>query len=308
MKKGSNSLIEDIINRVTYLLAVVGNPVFRTALEIDTTSNPLWVTGLFRSGTTITTRIIEDLGFDLGPKNHLLKAKGSRRKLNPDGFYENYLFMEWSLYLFVKINSWGDIPPEKTKVINLKYHHLSYKEFVFNAIVSIHDDRLSNFQKLKLLRRFHPYNLGEYLKNRFTDRPAVKNPHFIPLQPLLDRFWPNGKYLVTFRNPVDWLLSAKKVSPRVNYELYSSYYTRVLDHPQVIFLDYDNLVLNPKKSVLLLAQSLNVREYDSSVVDKINPSCKNSSQKEVPQTLKILYNNLQHLAINHKLAIDDKID
>ena len=68
----------------------------------DNSVHPIWVTGMFRSGTSLVTKILKELGGDLGPEEDLLQPFGTRKHLNPDGFYENHLFMEWSMYAFFK--------------------------------------------------------------------------------------------------------------------------------------------------------------------------------------------------------------
>ena len=67
--------------------------------------------------------------------------------MNPDGFFENYLFMDWSLQVFMDLDSWGHVPPtlQSVKSYNKK---IDQDKFAYNSLVSIHDDRISNLEKL----------------------------------------------------------------------------------------------------------------------------------------------------------------
>lgn len=298
--KAPNNIFEDLINRLTYQYTILNS-------NIDTdsrmTSNPdltpLWITGMFRSGTSITTNLIHQMGMDIGPQQDLLKAKGGRANLNPDGFFENFLMMELSLHIFSKLNSWGDQPPLIEQVNSFDLNTIDYREFVYDSIVNFHDDRLSNKNKSRILQKYYPSNLNQYFNKCFNKHFAIKNPHFLLLYPILDKYWPNSKYLVVFRNPYETIESAKKVSPRVNLELYYQYYSRIIHHSNAIFLDYNQLILTPERSLEALSEHLNLTLNLKKLMPFFkSPSNQISTIDGLPDHISVLYKSLQEKAIN----------
>lgn len=108
-----------LINLFSYWLYLFFN-LFRKSNSVSNKKvAPLIITGMFRSGTTITASLLQLLGFHAGPKDHLLGAIGPRKSLNPEGFLENYPFMDLSMYVFYLTNSYGDAPPEKDQLEKL---------------------------------------------------------------------------------------------------------------------------------------------------------------------------------------------
>jgi hypothetical protein len=296
--KVKNNIIEDLINRLTYFYILL------TKKEINITSAnndicPLWVSGMFRSGTTITTQILEKIGMDLGPTNHLLKAKGQRAKLNPNGFYENYLFMDWSLMVFNKLDSWGDNPPAIDSLKLFNNDSIKYKEFVYNSVVNIHDDRISNRNKASVLSKYFSGNFPQYLNDNFNGKIAIKNPHFSVLYTALDEIFPKGKYLIVFRNPTDAIRSAKQVTPNANYNLYVKYYSDIINHPNSLLFNYDELINDPEKSIISLSKTLNLNDNINEAIQLISVSKKLKSDNDiVPQEVNELYLRLKEKAIN----------
>ena len=299
-----NKPLYHLINLLTYGLFVLSRKRRKEERSSILAAQPIWVTGLFRSGTSLATQILSELGVDLGPKEHLLQAKGSRKVLNPDGFQENYLFMDWSLKVFRDLNGWGHQPPSQEDIRRYS-PELDDKEFAYHSIVEIHDDRISNINKLKALRKYGPSNFEAYLAEQFTGPFAIKNPHFSILFPLLQKRWAKSTFVVVFRNPKDTINSAKKVVPTADFELFFEYYTRLLESDlKMIYFSYDELIKDPKESIVELAKVLNL---ETSNVDKVvklvdvnRSSHKKLSEGNWPQKVVTLYNEMNQRAINSK--------
>lgn len=268
------------------------------------TINPLLITGLFRSGTTITSRIIKDMGFSAGPDNHLLKAIGSRKGLNPEGFLENHFCMELSMYLFYKTESWGDSPPAKLRVESLELSEETDNEMVAFSLMKIHDDRISNMNKLKTQLQGSASHPNLYFNSNFTEKSFVKNPHIAILFPYFKKLFPQSKVLVVFRNPFDAVNSAKKVSPLVNYELYNSYYEELCSeyksgNKNIVFFSYDNLIQNTESSLQALGSTINYKPSNLKLSYLQNKEITGLTKlNEVPELTRELYNFMLSNCIN----------
>lgn len=300
LEMSDNKFIYDVVNKATYATTLAGMKVDLAAvLDVDETTEPLWITGMFRSGTSITARIVKAFGASLGADSHLLQAKGWRKELNPEGFFENYLFMDLSMYIFKQLDAWGDSPPDPQRVAQFDLNSIDHKDFCKNSIVEFHDDRISNIDMQKVLTRYSAQTLDAYFEQEFGGFPAVKNPHFCLLAPVLDRYWPGGRYLVVFRNPKDTLRSALKVTPRASYDLYDAYYSRMKGHPNAIFFSHDNLVADPIGSIRKLADSLDFTANAEALNIPIKASAnKEPFEQEVPGTTQELYDWMSTNAIN----------
>lgn len=290
-----NNPIYDIVNK-RVLKRTLANLEFDVTKKLspDNALQPLWVTGLFRSGTSITTKIIATLGGDLGPANELLQAKGPRKKLNPDGFFENYLFMDLSMFILHKLGSWGDKPPSASQIANFDLNSIDHAEFCEFTLVEVHDDRISNKDKSSVLKRFSAKHLDAYLKTQFQGIPVVKNPHFCLMPELLNKFWPSGTFLVVFRDPEATLLSAQKVTPRANEELYNTYYERMLAQPNAVFFCYEDMLCNPALSV----QTLNLAFGFRGDVEAAEALVKGYGTPSATKSK--LYRQMREIAINRR--------
>lgn len=264
---------------------------------------PLFVTGFFRSGTSITTRILQTLGMDLGPENHLLLAKNQRAELNPDGFFENYIFMETSLMAFHKLNSWGHLPPSPEQVKNLRFDEEDRKLFAEFTLCGVHDDRISNKNKMDALINYDVLSLDTYFKKRFKYPYAVKNPHFAVLSSFLLKKWPHAKFLVCFREPSAAIASAAKITHFLDEKVYSRYYSELTQLPseQVIFFSHTKLIESPEESIKALANALNLNQDKvSAATALLNPSLHRFKTNKEPSDKKVkeLYDFMLSRAIN----------
>lgn len=304
LRYGRSALVYHFINWCTYL-AYCFLKIFIKPVGQSKTVSPLLITGLFRSGTTISSRIVHELGFSAGPDQHLLKAIGSRKELNPEGFLENHFCMELSMYLFYKTGSWGDMPPDTSVVEKLKLSEADDNKMVWFSLTQIHDDRISNYNKLKVQLQGSALHPQKYFNANFSERSFVKNPHIAVLFPYFKDLFPDSKVLVVFRNPYDAVNSAKRVSPMVNYGVYESYYNDLCSeykngNRNILFFSYDDLILKPDTSINKLSEVLNLKgkEVRTHVAKKEIQGI--ARLNEVPDDTKNLYQFMLNHSINRK--------
>ena len=240
---------------------------------------------------------------DLGPDNHLLLAKNERAVLNPEGFYENYLFMEMSLMAFSKLNSWGHIPPTPEKATELNFDKKDREEFVEYTLCGVHDDRISNKNKMDALKHFDVLSLNSYLEKKFKYPYAIKNPHFSIFSSFLLKKWPEAKFLVCFREPSDAIASAASITSFLDEKIYLRYYSDLIHLPadKVLFFSHAQLMASPENSLKVLAKTLNLNENKiPEALSLLNPSLHRHKSKEEPKDKRVkeLYELMLSKAIN----------
>lgn len=256
-----NSLPAHLINLVTLNMVRLSFSPYKTFAKKQ--APPLLVSGIFRSGTSVTTNILSKAGFDVGPQNHLLQAT----EINPDGYFENYFFMDLSRYLFHLTNSYGDNPPAESVMGKIDPEQLSDDGFRKYTLLEIHDDRVSNINKLRVLRKASVHHMKEYLSNAFAEKPLIKNPHFSVQEPFFSKLFPDSKRVVVFRNPEDWKKSAQVVSKKSDYDLYDKYYAHYLkpNQKEIVFFNYDNLLDRPMESIQVLLETVGAENVNGLV-------------------------------------------
>jgi hypothetical protein len=264
-----HSLPAHLINLATLQLARLKFDPF-TKIEREQ-EPPLLVTGIFRSGTSATTLLLSQAGFDVGPPDHLLQARGKYEKLNPDGYLENYFFIELSIYLFHLLKSAGDAPPDENAVEKLTTGDLSDDAFRKFCLLGIHDDRVSNVNKMRVLSRASVHHIAAYVNQAYGKKPLIKNPHFCVLEPFFTKLFPRSQRIVVFRNPADWLRSVPVVSRKADYALYDRYYSGYLERNQsnVHFFNYDELLRNPVHSINRLLETTGIPNADAEKLAKL---------------------------------------
>lgn len=287
-----NSLPAHLINLITLQLTRLTFSPYKTITK--TQAPPLLISGIFRSGTSITTRILSNAGFDAGPPEHLLQAT----EINPDGYFENYFFMDLSRYLFELTNSYGDNPPAETDVEKIELKDLRDDDFRKFTLLKIHDDRVKNMNKMRVLRKASIHHMPAYLSNCFGKQPLIKNPHFSVLEPFFKKVFPGSKRLVVFRNPSDWKRSAQVVSDKSNEALYDRYYKHYLDSKEagIIFFNYDELLKSPSDSIDKLLRALEIKDANVEELVKLVRKKEKPISDEALQTLS--YSELLKRAVN----------
>lgn len=295
-----NQWYHRVVNRISYWYLLLLNKKKVEAQE--PISSPVFVTGFFRSGTSLVTHLLQECGMNVGPDNDLLKSKGSRADLNRDGFFENYLFMDASLYAFNKLTAWGHLPPSTEEVMKVDLTESEEKLFQEFSLCGVHDDRISNRNKIHVLKHYGIGNLNLYLLNEFGDRPLVKNPHFSVLWPWLIRKWPKSKFIVCFRNPTAAIASASKITPQLTDKVYLRYYESILkmDSSSTVFISYDHLMQHPELTIHRLINILDLKvDHPDRILSLIKKSEYRFKEDEIENgKLKELYLQLLSKASN----------
>ncbi|MCK6638707.1 MAG: sulfotransferase [Bacteroidia bacterium] len=261
---------------------------------------PLLVSGAFRSGTSLVTRILSEAGYDIGPQSHLLQATGKYKQFNPDGYYENYFFMELSRYLFHITGSNGDAPPEEGKINLINRDLINDKEFRKYAILRLRESRVSNLNKAKVLSCASVEHCKAYVNNVYGKDPVIKNPHFSVLLPWIENIFPDSIHVVVFRHPSDWKVSALNVTAKANEQLYDAYYIGHLQSHRIsnrVFVNYDRLVESPEESIAQILDKLNSPSDRSRTLHALVK--KRTAQKQQSEASKSeTYARLLSLAVN----------
>lgn len=211
--------------------------------------------------------------------------------------------METSLYAFHKLNAWGHLPPPAELVKQLVFDENDRKAFAGFTLCGVYDDRISNAQKMEVLKHYDLLALDTYLEKNFKPPFAVKNPHFAVLTPFLLKKWPHAKLLVCFRTPSAAIASAARITPELTEQVYLRYYSDLLSLPaeQAVFLSYDHLLANPHASLHQLCAGLQLPEQNIDAAAKlVNPDLHRYKQTGDPSTKEVrdLYTQLMARAIN----------
>lgn len=297
-----------LINLFTYWVYLFLNLFSNSSKVNNKKVSPLIITGMFRSGTTITASLLQLLGLYTGPKNHLLGAKGPRKSLNPEGFIENYPFMDLSMYVFYLTNSYGDNPPEKSELEKLNLSGIHNSDAVKFSLLRIHDSRISNVNKINALLKFSFKQPQTYLNYWYNDKSFIKNPHFAPLYFFFKKIFPDSTFLVVFKNPVNALKSAKKVSLNSDYTLYCRYYDPLIAQHQVnganiFFFSFEEMVKQPEVSLRKLAELVSIDDYDEKkIVSTIKKPVELLEELDhIPESVLKAYNYMLSHSINSKV-------
>lgn len=259
---------------------------------------PVLVVGAFRSGTSLTTHLLIAAGLDAGPQHHLLQSNGKFAAHTPDGFMENYFFMELSRYIFYLSKSNGDDPPKNEIIEALDFEKMNDAEFREYAVMELRESRISNKHKADVLKNASVLSPRAYIAATFNRRAVIKNPHFSVLEPYFQKLFPMSARVVVFRNPGDWVRSAKAVTAKADDHLYDAYYQYYLSHQdgKNIFFDYDQLMMHPKESIEALCVALNLPTDNLPALQKLVRSGKINHVAGITQSKN--WHQLQQLAIN----------
>lgn len=270
---------------------------FSPYTEVDSGfTSPLLVSGAFRSGTSLVTRLLCGAGYDCGPETHLLQPKGRYRKYNPDGYFENYFFMELSRYIFHLTNSAGDDPPEEESLKIISEQGLDDSAFRKYAVLHLRESRVSNSNKERVLKCASVNNCAAYVKAVFGKNPIIKNPHFGVLLPWIENEFPASQHVAVFRNPDDWARSAKAVTGKADISLYEKYYRSHLHSSRVsgrVFINYDKLIESPEDSLQCILQRLGIHKVDVQKLASIVRRSDHSVKEEAAQS-EIYMQLIQH--------------
>lgn len=226
-------------------------------LQIDSTVEPIWILGMFRSGTSFLSNVLYDAGLDFGKPKYLLQAQGKLKDLNPKGFYEDFVFAEISRLILNNINKSGENPP-KTKDVNKTFFDtIDINRLILFSYFYVGEDRISFQNKLSAYFDLKLSGITGYLHKNFRKRFAIKIPLLTFFHRDLLKFWPNSRFIVVFRNPDSVIKSSKILTDKANVDLYSDFYQHLLEMEvntdKIIYVSYDHFLKDPTDTVEKLA-------------------------------------------------------
>jgi hypothetical protein len=164
-------------------------------------SQVICVTGMHRSGTSVTSKLLNVLGVDLGPEEDLMGPRGEN---NPKGFFENRSFVRFNAELLQSAGGiWKDppsLPPG------------------WEA-----DPRLDPVRE----------RAREMLQSTFGDAPlwGWKDPRSALTLPFWQALLPGMSYVICVRNPIDVAASLEhrnQLPPAAGYEVWLRYLAAAL--------------------------------------------------------------------------------
>jgi hypothetical protein len=295
--------------RVKKLIEEYTQIFLQKPISPDEKTEPVWVLGMFRSGTSLVCDVLLSLGADFGKKENWLQPVGVLKDLNPNGFFEDYIFAEYSRYILHKLNSWGDNPPDLKLVEKLDWNDVEIDKMIDFSFHVTKEDRITFEQKIKTFKTLCKLGLNLYVSKEIAAKnPYIKIPMLTLLTPMLIRNWPKSKFLVVFRNPDSVVKSSQILSKKSDYQLYHKYYAHLIDlyksRKDFYFISYDNFIEKPEESA---AQLVNCLRLSS---DKINEASQKIDKKlfrnkpnegnnsSWPEEVTVLYKEMMNLAIN----------
>lgn len=302
LKSRENRKIKKLINKYA--------PEYKSReIKPDKNVQPIWILGMFRSGTSLVCDIMKAMDAKFGDDSHLLQAKGVLKDLNPNGFFENFIFAEYSRYFFHLLKSAGDNPPLIEDVERLEWKDVDIERMIHYSFNVIKDDRISFNDKLSAYESLCRRGLNNYIIEKIAvENPCVKIPMMSFLTPLILKNWPASKFLIVFRNPDSVIKSSQVLSKKSDFGLYLKYYCHLIafseSHENVFFISYDKLLENPEYSVQQLAKALDLNGNKIQIAtSKIDHSLfrnkPNDSQDRVwPEKVSDIYETMLRKAIN----------
>ncbi|MCW3086370.1 MAG: Sulfotransferase family protein [Bacteroidetes bacterium] len=291
-------MVNPFINRIFYRLWQLKHRPVKNADPAVAATAPLFIGGMFRSGTSLVTKLLMDNGFDAGPENHLLQPIGFRKTLNPTGFFENYLFMEWSM-LYMKLHGMSGASmnePERWKTI--MEMNIREEEFARFCILENSDDRISNKNKVDVLKNYSSSNLDQYIQQNFGANPIIKNPHFTLFFNTMFQHWPHSKLLLVFQHPQQVLNSVNSKMLPVDPLLYKRYYEKALNanDPRIAFFSLEQLFADPEGSLQALS-AWTGKKMNTKATLAVRET-KLQTQQQLPAEVLDIYERLKQNCIN----------
>ncbi len=189
--------------------------------------------GMHRSGTSMVTGLLEQLGFFVGHKYDLLQ----RGNENPKGFFERRDFRIINDELLSENNfDWYKVADFSIEALNKK----SRKRYQSSAT--------EIFKQLN--------SQGDWV---------IKEPRFCLLFPLLQPLCFNTIKLIVYRDPLETAVSLCKrnlIPFPFGLALWEKYYSHLLNsishNDTVLMIDYNKLLTNPEKEVATLVSRISL--------------------------------------------------
>ena len=200
---------------------------------------PVVVLGMHRSGTSLTARILGDLGWYLGRPEELLGP----REDNPDGFFERADVQVLNDRILSRAGASWDGPPGPDELLDLG-----------DAV----DEQLGAL-------------IAAMQEGAGAAPFALKDPRLCVLWPLWERHLPSSARLVlTFRHPAEVAASLHKrdgLAPVTGLALWEEYVRRALAAAKdrgAVVVRYEDLVARPEQTIARLAETLGTTEPSNS--------------------------------------------
>jgi hypothetical protein len=198
------------------------------------------VLGMHRSGTSLVARLLNLLGVDLGPEEHLMKPGPA----NPAGHWESEPISEINEDIFLRLGgSWAKPPPLPAgweRSPELAEHRQQARELI-----------ASDFSG--------------------SDLWGFKDPRTCLTAPFWQRLLPPMRYLICLRNPMDvaaslWAREEEPVPLDEGLELWLTYVRASLaaaaGHPHELIF-YEDLMTDPEPVVATLAEFVGRQRGDA---------------------------------------------
>ncbi|MEQ8521305.1 MAG: sulfotransferase [Vicingaceae bacterium] len=268
-------------------------------------SRPLWVLGMFRSGTSLLTNFYVNIGYNVGPNSRLLQSVGIWQDLNPKGFFEDFIFADLSRYFLHLLGRSGDSPPTQAEVDGLNWAHFNVRDFISFSLINSFEDRISIINKVRCYVFLIRYGLDGYILS-MGDMPIVKIPMLSFFYKLLASKWPLSRFVVIFRHPQSVLKSSQAITLRANEKLYCIYHEFLLDKylesKSAYYISYDHIIANPRESFFEICKKEGIDKpmAEEKCISLIDLSLIRNSEKTLIEDnrLSLLYYELCSRAIN----------
>jgi hypothetical protein len=210
-------------------------------------SQPVILTGMHRSFTSLTSNILTELGIYMGES--ILEPDD----FNPEGYFENVDFLYF----------------DRTLCKFCMYHENSFFDWGWSPDEKMNSDKIKEFEG--------------YAKKLVHDRKRLrvwgwKDPRTSLLLNFWDSIIPHAKYIFVYRNPAEVYTSVTKLKgielfqkhPEYIEKCWSDHNRNILEfasknRDRCIVISTNNLTKNPNAIKPLLTDKLGLRIYDENL-------------------------------------------
>lgn len=231
-------------------------------MSVKPSSNIL-ICGMHRSGTSLTGKFFQNIGYHFGMNEDLLEPK----EFNKEGFWERADVIKLNNRMLTLLGMSWDYP----LVIPAKY----MKEIAAKNILQLADEARKIIEKL--------------------DAPfAIKDPRFSLLLPFWKEIVPDAKIIIVVRNPLEVTRSLRKrnrFSIHLGLMLWKKYYQAIMTHTQPaqrFFLFQDKLLSGDQGLIEAILDYLELDDTDnirSAINLSVNKSLLSFSDEPPPETV-----------------------
>ena len=238
---------------------------------------------------------------------YLNEQSSTLKNLNPNGFYEDFIFADLSRYLLKKLNRKGDDPPSQNEVETLTWDNFNLIDFIRFSFLEMYEDRVLPTNKIHCYFRLINRGIVDYVDSK-GDNPMIKIPMLSFFYLLLLEKWPKSKFLVTYRHPSAVLKSSSRLTQNTHYSLYVKYHEFLINlknyTSEVGYISYDHILIEPEVFMLKLNSFLDQKPFETfKLSDIIDPTLIRNKPDLDPleEPLQKCYGELCENSINHCL-------